>query len=113
MVLMYADPHATQAMSTSERVEVFQRHSALHADLAATGELRNGAGLDYPWQTTTIRLDGDASAGPLVAGETQLTAYYVLECVNEERALDIARRVLDFHVTAVEVRRIHDVFGME
>ena len=37
---------------------------------------------------------------------------YVLECESAERAREIAARVLDFHVVAVEVRPVHDWFGM-
>lgn len=44
MVLMYADPAATEAMTAEERAEVFRRHDRLHADLAGTGEMLNGAG---------------------------------------------------------------------
>ena len=55
MVLMYADPTATQAMTAAERAEVFRRHEALHQDVEGTGEMLNGAGLGYPWDTTTLR----------------------------------------------------------
>lgn len=76
----------------------------------------NGAGLAYPEQTRTLRYrPGDEpaeSTGPLVAGPEQLTAYYVLECEDAERAREIGALLLDFHVTAVEVRAVHDWFGM-
>jgi hypothetical protein len=36
----------------------------------------------------------------------------VIDYASPERARAIAARVLDFHVTAVEVRTIHDSFGM-
>jgi hypothetical protein len=36
------------------------------------------------------------------------TAYYEIECDSVRRAQEIAARVLDDHVTAVELRRIHD-----
>ncbi|MEU2632051.1 YciI family protein [Kitasatospora sp. NPDC007106] len=120
MVLMYADPAATAAMTAEQRAEVFARHEALHRDLAASGELLNGAGLAYPADTTTLRparKDGGdggavASDGPLTAAAEQLTAYYVLDCASPERAREIAGRVVDFHVVAVEVRPVHDSFGM-
>jgi hypothetical protein len=115
MVLMYADPAATQAMSAAERADVFRRHDALHRDLEGTGEMLNGAGLVYPKETTTMRWHPDGSistGGALVDATEQLTAYYVIECASPERAQAIAERVLDFHVTAVEVRAIHDSFGM-
>ena len=115
MVLMYADPAATEAMSAAERDDVFARHEALHEDLAGSGEMLNGAGLAYPRDTTTIRWHAAGAAaadGPFSQTADQLTAYYVIDCASPERARAIAERVLDFHVTAVEVRAIHDSFGM-
>ncbi|MFF4504275.1 YciI family protein [Streptomyces sp. NPDC001401] len=117
MVLMYADPAVTAAMTAAERAEVFRRHEALHQDLEGTGEMLNGAGLAYPGDTKTIRWHGEGSAptttdGPLTDTTDHLTAYYVIDCATPERAREIAERVLDFHVVAVEVRPIHDSFGM-
>jgi hypothetical protein len=115
MVLMYADPTATEAMSPADRADVARRHEALHRDLADTGEMLNGAGLAYPRDTTTIRWHPDGSLttnGALTEAAEQLTAYYVIDCASPNRARAIAERVLDFHVTAVEVRPIHDSFGM-
>ncbi|WP_042404090.1 YciI family protein [Streptacidiphilus carbonis] len=116
MVLMYADPAATAAMTAEERADVFQRHEALHSDLAGTGEMLNGAGLAFPADTTTLRRHraGPVTAedGPFAEAPEQLTAYYVIDCATPERAREIAERVLDFHVVAVEVRPIHDDFGM-
>jgi hypothetical protein len=112
MVLMYADPDTTAAMTPDQREEVFTRHEALHDDLGGTGELLNGAGLVFPQDTTALRWQGETTTGPLAQATEHLTAYYVLECETPERANEIAARVRDFHVTAVEVRAIHDWFGM-
>ncbi|MDH6143768.1 hypothetical protein P3T35_005803 [Kitasatospora sp. GP30] len=119
MVLMYADPAATEAMTKEQRAEVFRRHEALHQDLEGSGELLNGAGLAYPRDSTTLRwhpaADPSATDGPLIGAAEQLTAltaYYVIDCATPERAREIAERVLDFHVVAVELRPIHDAFGM-
>lgn len=114
MVLMYSDPAETRAMSTSDREAVRHTHEALHAD--ESGAMLNGAGLAYPDDTTTIRLDNGTPVtieGPFAPGREQLTAYYVIDCQSAEHAAAIATRVLDFHVTAVEVREIHDSFGMQ
>jgi hypothetical protein len=116
MVLMYADPAATAAMTPDQRADVFARHEALHRDLADTGEMLNGAGLAFPADTTTLHWQPDAeptaATGPFAAATEHVTAYYVLECESPERAREIAARVLDFHVVAVEVRPVHDWFGM-
>jgi hypothetical protein len=113
MVLMYSEPAETKAMSASDREAVRRRHEALHADESEA--MLNGAGLAYPERTMTIRLDSGrpvASEGPFMAGREQLTAYYVIDCESAEHAASIAERILDFHVTAMEVREIHDWFGM-
>jgi hypothetical protein len=115
MVLMYADPAASEAMSAADRADVFSRHEALHQDLADSGEMLNGAGLAHPKDTTTIRWNRDGSTTtdrPLMEATEQLTAYHVIDCASPERARAIAERVVDFHVVAVEVRPIHDSFGM-
>ncbi|MCX4885715.1 YciI family protein [Streptomyces sp. NBC_00847] len=115
MVLMYADPAATEAMTAAERADVFCRQEALHQDLEGTGEMLNGAGLAHPRDTTTIHhhADGPRPAdGPLTDTTDQLTAYYVIDCATPERAREIAERVLDFHVGALEIRPVHDFFGM-
>jgi hypothetical protein len=115
MVLMYSDPAATEAMSAPDQAEVARKHQALRQDLAGSGEMLNGAGLADPNDTTTIRWRADRRAtadGPFIKAAEQLTAYYVIDCASPERATAIAGRVLDFHVTAVEVRPIHDSFGM-
>lgn len=112
MVLMYADPATTAAMTAEQRADVFARHEALHRDLADTGEMLNGAGLAFPADTTTLHWQGDAVEGPYTPAQEHVTAYYVLECESMERAREIASRVLDFHVVAAEVRPIHDWFGM-
>jgi hypothetical protein len=63
--------------------------------------------------TIRWRLDGStATEGPFIDATEQLTAYSVIDCASPDRARAIAERVLDFHVTAVEVGPVHDWFGM-
>lgn len=116
MVLMYSRPAETKAMSGADLEVVLRKHEALRAELTASGELLNGAGLTFPEDTTTVRFDSDgaplAVEGSISIGEEHMTAYYVLECADRERAVAIAERLLDSHVTAVEVRSIHDSTGM-
>ena len=110
-VLMYSDPAETKAMPAAERDAVGSMHRALRTELLASGELVGGAAFGYPEDTTSMRLAGDAVAishGPLLKSDVQLTAYYLLDCEDLGRALSIAERILDFHVTAIEVRQVHD-----
>jgi hypothetical protein len=43
-----------------------------------------------------------------VNAREQLTAFYLVNCRDLDTALSIAGRILDFHVTAIEVRQVHD-----
>jgi len=58
--------------------------------------------------TDAMTLRYRLQSGPFTAGREQLSAYYEIETQTEERALEIAGRILDDHVTAVELRAIHD-----
>jgi hypothetical protein len=111
-VLMYADPAHTVAMPETELADVLRKHEALREELAGSGELLGGAGLALPDETAVLRLGPDGvvvAEGPLATeGVEHLTAYYEIDCETAVRARDIAARTLDDHVTAVEVRRIHD-----
>jgi hypothetical protein len=111
-VLMYADPAHTRAMSDAEVDVVLRKHEKLRDELTESGELVGGAGLALPDETTVLRLGADGVVthqGPLTEKAVEhLTAYYEIACENAERAQDIAARVLDDHVTSVELRRIHD-----
>jgi hypothetical protein len=37
----------------------------------------------------------------------------LLECPDRDRAVEIASRILDSHVTAVEVRQVHNSTGLD
>jgi hypothetical protein len=110
-LLMYTDPDETKAMSTADFDEVMRKHEALRTELTESGELVGGDGLAFPEETRTLRLRDGAVAvtdGPLVEAGEHLSAYYLVDCENGARAITIGEELLDFHVTAVEVRQIHD-----
>ena len=115
MVLMYSKPAETKVMPGSDLETIMHKHEKLRTELTESGELLNGAGLVFPESTTNLRWRDSAPAtavdGPLVDGDEHMTAYYVFDCADRERALALAERLLDFHVTAVEVREIHDSVG--
>ncbi len=110
MLLMYADHRATKGMSAADRDIVAGKHQALVTKLTESGELLSGEGLDYPWNTITVRWNQGSPTttdAPFSSAEQQLTAYYAVDRESIDRALELAGQILDFHVTAVEVRPIH------
>ncbi|MFL6122388.1 YciI family protein [Actinophytocola sp.] len=111
VALMYTEPARTRAMTAEEHVEIKRKYEELGTELLASGELRNGCGMAYPAETRTLRRRREPADGPFHTGDTLLSAYWVLDCASPERAEAIAERMLDWHVTAVEVRAVHDSFG--
>jgi hypothetical protein len=106
---MYTDPAHTKAMTPEALEVVMQKHAAIGEE--AEGEIVGGVGMAAPEETATLRLGAEgveASSGPFKEGREQLSAYYELEVTTEQRALEIASNILDDHVTAVELRAIHD-----
>ena len=113
-VMMHTNPTDSKALSKAEVSAIEAKHAKLLEELAAAGELINGAGLHLPEETTTIRIAAEgpeSSTGPVAAGDEHVTAYYLLECPDRDRAVEIASRILDSHVTAVEVRQVHNYCG--
>ena len=114
--MMHTNPTDAKALSEEEISAIEAKHADLREELEAAGEMINGAGLDLPDETTTIRIaDGRpvSSTGPVAAGDEHVTAYYLLECRDRERAVEITSRILDSHVTAVEVRQLHNSNGLD
>lgn len=115
VVFMFTDPDDAKALTQSELSEIAAKHEKLRNELHESGELLNGCGLELAEDTTTFRLVDDAPVGerrPVSPSREHATAYYVLEVDDGERAVEIAGRLLDFHVTAVEVRLVHDSTGL-
>ena len=110
MLLMYTNPEDTLKMSKQEIQEIELKHKMLLNDLKQKNQILSGSGLLLPNDTKTIHVNDDAIDGPLpvVDPRKQMTGYYIVECKTEQEALGVARAILDYHVTDIEVRGIHN-----
>ena len=110
-LMMSTKPAEAAQLNDADVQTIEAKHADLRNVLGLTGEIINGAGLSPPSETTTVRPSGTTS-GPLINGDEHVTAYYVIDVASRQRAEEIAARILDDHVTAVEVRAIHNTNGM-
>ncbi|MQA64068.1 MAG: hypothetical protein GEU86_21990 [Actinophytocola sp.] len=92
--------------------ETFAFMARLNAELEASGELVDAAGLAGPDKAKTVRRQGSATVttdGPFAEAKEVLGGYWVLEC-SEDRALEIATHVVDASgpqgPDSIEVRQI-------
>ncbi|MGP4016866.1 YciI family protein [Saccharopolyspora sp. 5N708] len=91
-----------------------------HADFVAavreSGELVDGQQVADPSTSAVVRVrDGMAMVadGPYLESPVQLAAYYLVDCEDRERALELAATVPAARCDAVEVRPVMLAAGME
>jgi hypothetical protein len=80
----------------------------LDGELREAGELVAGIGLVDPSQAKTVRFQGGVPVptdGPFAEVKESLAGYWIVE-VSEDRAIEIASRVVAFTEHPMEVRQI-------
>lgn len=115
MLLIYSNP-TTWANEPDPDDIGWREHMQIDADLAASGELVSAEPLEDPVLTRTIRVrDGEVSStdGPFAEAKEFLAGYYLVDCENIDRAVEIAARMPDARYSAVEVRPVMQVDGLE
>jgi hypothetical protein len=119
LILVLSNPHFLERWEglTDAQREAFGRdHLALTEELAASGELVVSEGLADPAlaKRVTVR-DGKTMTtdGPFAEVKEHLAGFYLVDCVSEERAVEIAARVPDAVWGLVEVRPVLDMSSLD
>jgi hypothetical protein len=112
---VYADPVVMAALPAAERDAVLD-----HADFVATaresGELVDHQAVADPSTSAVVRVrDGMATVadGPYLPSPVQLAAYFLVDCEDRERAIELAASIRAARYDAVEVRPVMLGSGME
>lgn len=119
LILIYSNPMSRgiwEGFSDAQRAEGWRSHTALHEDLAASGELIVAEALaDVSLAKRVSVRDGRAvtSDGPFAEVKEQLAGFYLVECDSIERAIEWAARVPEAALVEVEVRPVLDHNGMD
>lgn len=106
-LLIYSSRSPDDPRSAAEEEEALARHRALQAETSERGELRSVARLDQPTTARTTRVrGGEASVvdGPYIESKEWLVGFYLLECRDEQVALDRARQICVGDDVTVEIR---------
>jgi hypothetical protein len=96
-------------ISSPEALEAFAIYERFQAELSASGELVATEGLGHPSISRTLRKRADAvvvTDGPFAELKEVLASYAVIDCSGYDRAVEIARRVVDAIGDTVEIRPI-------
>jgi hypothetical protein len=99
------------AMGREWMLEMIQFMKDLDDDLARSGELVSNEGLADGSQAKTVRFENGISVatdGPFAESKESLVGYWIVDVENEDRAIAIASRIVDFVKVPIEVRRVMD-----
>lgn len=97
------------AASAQEQAELTAQFEDVMREIYESGELVDSAPLADPAAMVTVRSRGGAPVatdGPFVEAKEQLAGYFVIECRDQRRALELAARFPDARFGRVEVREM-------
>jgi hypothetical protein len=105
LLIYRADKDPTPA---DER-RALEGHRALQSQSSARGELHAVARLDHVSAAKTVRVRRGAHAtsdGPYIEAKEWLVGFYLIDCANEEEAMERARMICPIDDHAIEVRPV-------
>lgn len=112
---VYTDPVVMAALPRAER-DTMVDHADFVAAVRESGELVDSRAVADPSISAVVRVrDGVATVadGPYLESPIQLAAYYLVDCEDRERALELAATIPAARYDAVEVRPVMLATGME
>lgn len=108
MVTIYNNDATLAAIEGPDRDEFERAHRAVQEELRASGELVATHELSDVDAVVVRSRDGEhiVTGGPLTRGDDFSGGYYILDCVDIERAAEIAARFTEARYAPIEVRRV-------
>ena len=120
LVLIYSNPtswaHPTfentdyyRSAAPAERAAMDTQFGDLMREMSESGELVSGTPLAEPGTTRVVTVrDGDTMTtdGPFAESKEQMAGFFVLDCVDIDRATELAARFPDARFGRIEVRPI-------
>lgn len=114
LVLIYSNPVSRgiwESFSEAERAAGLQQYAAFNDEIIASGEKIVSERLADPslTQRVTVR-DGAVmtSDGPFAEVKELLAGFFLIECQDQERAVQIAAKIPEAALGLVEVRPVFD-----
>lgn len=104
------------AVSSDAERDIMREYAGFLAGVRDSGELIDGQVVADPSTSSVVRIrDGVATVadGPVVESPIQLAAYYLVDCEDRERAVELAASIPAARYEAVEVRPMMLNTGME
>ena len=107
LLLIYNNEQSWNAISESERQQIYGEYRKLREELLSRGRFVTGSQLQPIATATSVRVrDGKelVTDGPFAETHEQLAGYFLVEAENLDEATSIAARIPSAKTGTVEVR---------
>ncbi len=114
MLMIYGNKALWESFPEEECARVIAEHEAFQKELTATGELVGGGGLAFETEAKTVRVrDGVpvVTDGPYLESKEYLGSFYIVDCKDLDRAVELVARLPSARGNGVEVWPILDEAG--
>lgn len=111
LISMHINPAKMEALTEEERNAIGAGHGAFIQAVKESGELVTTQALIDPSQAAVVRVrDGKrvVTDGPYLEGKEYLGGFYLIDCEDKDRAVELAAQIPDAAIDGlgVEVRQV-------
>ena len=118
LILIYSNPESRalwDTFSPEQRAQGLGAYEALNAELAESGEMIVSEALDDAAKARRVHVTEGATLttdGPFAEVKELLVGFYLVECADMDRAVEIAAKVPEAFMGLVEVRPVTDLAAL-
>ncbi|GAA0952814.1 YciI family protein [Actinocorallia libanotica] len=111
LIGMHINPAVLDALTDEEKAAIGEGHGAFIEELKESGELITTQGLTDPSQAAVVAVRNGqpvVTDGPFLEAKEYLGGFYLVDCQDRERAVELAARIPDAAIEGlgVEVRQV-------
>ncbi|MFJ2863156.1 YciI family protein [Kitasatospora sp. NPDC087314] len=111
LISLHINPAVIDALTDEEKAAIGAGHGTFIEALTASGELIGTQALVDPSQAAVVTVRNGqpvVTDGPFLESKEFLGGYYLIDCENKERAIELAARIPDAAIEGlgVEVRQV-------
>jgi hypothetical protein len=111
LISMHINPAVLDALTDEEKAAIGGGHGEFIEALKKSGELINTQALVDPSQAVVVSVRNGqpvVTDGPFLESKEYLGGFYLVDCENKERAIELAARIPDASIDGlgIEVRQV-------